>query len=190
MLYINAMVLMNLFTGQQWRCRHIEQTCGRSGGRRGREESREWPGNMYITICKLDSQWEIRCMMQEAQTSALWHPRGVGQGGRWEGGSRKGRGTCVYLWLTHVDVWLRPPKYCKAIILLLQINKLKKKSDLSKKPHFYQDGKLSVSVLTLTGAFKLISTLTEHFLSLLFLDLLILSRMWCLFSSGSSPNIH
>ena len=71
MLYINAMALMNLFMGQQWICRHREQTCGRGGGRRGWEESREWPGNMYITICKLDSQWEIRCMMQGAQTRAL-----------------------------------------------------------------------------------------------------------------------
>ena len=29
------MVLMNLFAGQQWRCRHREQTYGHSRGRRG-----------------------------------------------------------------------------------------------------------------------------------------------------------
>ena len=33
----------------------------------------------------------ICCMAQETQTGALYHPRGVGWGGRWEGGS-KGRG--------------------------------------------------------------------------------------------------
>ena len=32
------MVLMNLFTGQQWRCRHREQTDGRGGGRRREEK--------------------------------------------------------------------------------------------------------------------------------------------------------
>ena len=34
---------------------------------------------------------EICCMVQETQTGALYQPRGVGWGGRWEGGS-KGRG--------------------------------------------------------------------------------------------------
>ena len=36
-------------------------------------------------------------------------------------------GTYVYLWLIHVDVWKKPTQYCKAIILQLKINKLKKK---------------------------------------------------------------
>ena len=44
---------------------------------------------IYITICKIDSQREF--MAQETQTGALYQPRGVGWGGRWEGGS-KGRG--------------------------------------------------------------------------------------------------
>ena len=33
----------------------------------------------------------ICCMAQETQTGALYHPRVVGWGGRWEGGS-KGKG--------------------------------------------------------------------------------------------------
>ena len=37
----------------------------------------------YITICKTDSRWEFA---QETQTGALCQPRGVGWGGRWEGG--------------------------------------------------------------------------------------------------------
>ena len=39
------------------------------------------------------------------------------------GGFRMRRGTHVYLWLIHVDVWQKPSQYCKAIILQLkQIN--------------------------------------------------------------------
>ena len=53
------MVLKNLFTGQQWRNRHREQTYG--------HEEREGEGEMYaesnmetyITICKIDSQREF-----------------------------------------------------------------------------------------------------------------------------------
>ena len=33
----------------------------------------------------------------------------------------------VYLWPIHVDVWQKPTQYCKAIILQLKIDKLKKK---------------------------------------------------------------
>ena len=32
----------------------------------------------------------ICCISQETQTGALYQPRGVGWGGRWEGGSRGG----------------------------------------------------------------------------------------------------
>ena len=49
----------------------------------------------YITICKIDSQWEFAiciaiCIAQETQTRTLYQPRQVGWSGRWEGGS-KGR---------------------------------------------------------------------------------------------------
>ena len=57
----------------------------------------------YITICKIDSQLGICCLAQETQAGALYQPRGVGWGGRREGGS-KGRGYNVYLWLIHVGV--------------------------------------------------------------------------------------
>ena len=40
----------------------------------------------YITICKIDSQWEFAVWLGKLK------PRGVGWGGRWEGGS-KGRGS-------------------------------------------------------------------------------------------------
>ena len=38
------------------------------------------------------------------------------------GGSFQREGTCVYLWLMHVDVWLKPTQYCKVIIFQLKIN--------------------------------------------------------------------
>ena len=51
-------------------------------------------------------------MTQETQTGALQQPRRVGYG--WD---IKREGTHVYLWLIHVDVWQKPTKFCKAIIL-------------------------------------------------------------------------
>ena len=53
------MVLNNLFTGQQWRNRHREQFHGH--GERGEEAEMYGKSNMqtYITICKIDSQWEF-----------------------------------------------------------------------------------------------------------------------------------
>ena len=38
------------------------------------------------------------------------------------GGRFKGEGTCVYLWLMHVDVWKKSMQHCKTIILQLKIN--------------------------------------------------------------------
>ena len=49
---------------------------------------------------------------------ALGQPRGMGWGGRWEGGS--GWGAHVHPWLVHVNVWQTPPQYCKVITLQLK----------------------------------------------------------------------
>ena len=53
------MVLKNLFTGQQWRNRPREPTCGH--GERGGEGETYGKSNMetYITTYKIDSQWEF-----------------------------------------------------------------------------------------------------------------------------------
>ena len=51
---------------------------------------------IYITICKTDSQRGICCMSQETQTVALYQPKRVRWGGRWEGGSRRRRYMCTY----------------------------------------------------------------------------------------------
>ena len=52
-------VLKNLFTGQQWRNRHGEYTYGH--GERGGEGEMYGKSNAetYITMCKIDSQWEF-----------------------------------------------------------------------------------------------------------------------------------
>ena len=53
------MVLKNLFPEQQWRNRHREYTYG--NGERGGEGEMYGKSNMetYITIYKIDSQWEF-----------------------------------------------------------------------------------------------------------------------------------
>ena len=61
-------VLMNLFAGQQRRCRHREQICGPSWGRRVWNKLREWHGNNYITIYKIDSQWEFAVRLRELKS--------------------------------------------------------------------------------------------------------------------------
>ena len=56
------MVLKNLFTGQQWRNRHREETYGL--GERGEEGEMYGKSNVetYITIYKIDSQRELLCL--------------------------------------------------------------------------------------------------------------------------------
>ena len=69
---------------------------------------------------------QVGCMRQVLGAGALGWPRGMGWGGRWEGGS--GWGTRVNPWLIHVNVWQKPLQYCKAISLQL-IKIIGKKKD-------------------------------------------------------------
>ena len=46
------------------------------------------------------------------------------EGWDWEGGS--GEGTHVHPWLIHVNVWQKPPQYCKVIGHQLKFLKIKK----------------------------------------------------------------
>ena len=48
------MALINLFSGQQWRNRHREQTFGHGVGEEG-EMYGESNMEIYITICKIES---------------------------------------------------------------------------------------------------------------------------------------
>ena len=71
-------------------------------------------------------------MRQVLRDGALGRPRGMGWGGRREGGA--GWGTHVNPWLIHVNVWQKPLQYCKVISLqLIKINgkKLEKGNKIS-----------------------------------------------------------
>jgi len=59
------MVLKDLFSGQQWRNRHREQTYGH--GERGGEGEMHGESNTetYITICKIDSQCEFAVWLRK-----------------------------------------------------------------------------------------------------------------------------
>ena len=45
----------------------------------------------YITICKVDSPWEVAVQLRKLKKGLCINVEGVGWGGRWDGGS-KGRG--------------------------------------------------------------------------------------------------
>ena len=66
-------------------------------------------------------------MKQGLRAGALGRPRGMGSGGRQEGGS--GWGTHVNPWLIRVNVWQKPLQYCKVISLqLIKINEKEKET--------------------------------------------------------------
>ena len=76
--------------------KHRKQTYGH--GERGGEGVKYGKSNMetYITICKIDSQWEFAVCLRKLKT-------GVGKemGGRFK---REGIYIYIYLWLIHVEV--------------------------------------------------------------------------------------
>ena len=77
-----------------------------------------WSSLMLIS-CGLPVQ--VECMRQVLGAGVLGWPRGMGWGGRWDGGS--GWGTHVNPWLIHVNIWQKPLQYCKVISLqLIKIN--------------------------------------------------------------------
>ena len=62
------MVLMILLTVQQRRCRHKIIVGEGEGGM-------TW--DIYIAICKIDSQWEFAAWHKKSKAGALWQPRGM-----------------------------------------------------------------------------------------------------------------
>ena len=96
------MVLKNLFTGQQWRNRHREQTYGH--GERGGEGEMYGESNMetYITTWKIDSQRGFAVWLRKLRQGLCVNLEG------WDGEGMGGRfrreGTHVYLWLIHGEV--------------------------------------------------------------------------------------
>jgi len=72
------MVLKNLLTGQQWRNRHREHTYGH--GERGGKGEMYGKSNMetYITICKIDSQWEFAVWLRKLKQGLCINLEGWG----------------------------------------------------------------------------------------------------------------
>ena len=56
---------------------------------------------IYITVCKIDSQWEFAAWLRKLKQGLC-----INLGGVWQemGGSFKREGIYVYLWLIHVEV--------------------------------------------------------------------------------------
>ena len=82
-----------------------------------------WENSTKACILSYVKQIASPGLMHEIRAGALGWPREMGWGGRWEGGS--GWGTHVHPWLIHVNVWQKPPQYCKVISLQLKIKKKK-----------------------------------------------------------------
>ena len=85
---------------------------------------REAPENTFLKTKVRSAPAQVGCMRQVLGAGALGRPRGMGWGGRREGGS--GWGTHVNPWLIHVSVWQKPLQYCK--VISLQLIKKKKKT--------------------------------------------------------------
>ena len=78
------MVLKSLFAGQQWRNRHREETYGH--GDRGGEGETYGKSNTktYITIYKIDSQWEFAVWLRKLKQGLCinlegWYGEGEGR---------------------------------------------------------------------------------------------------------------
>ena len=80
------MVLKNLFAGQQWRNRHREQTYGHGERREEGEINGESNMETYITICKIDNQWEFAICLRKLKQGLC-----INLGGRSGEGDSKGR---------------------------------------------------------------------------------------------------
>ena len=76
----------------------------RGHGERGGQNEMYGKSNMetYITICKIESQWEFAVSLRKLK-QGLYQPRGGGME-RELGGRFKREGIYVYLWLIHVEV--------------------------------------------------------------------------------------
>ena len=118
------MVTITLYAKQKKRHRCTEQTFGLYRRRRGWDVLREEHWNKdTIKVKQITSPgWMYEKVLR---AGALGRPRGMGWGGKWEGGL--GWGTHVNSWLIHVNVWQKPLQYCKVISLqIIKINEKKR----------------------------------------------------------------
>ena len=105
------MVMMTLYVKQQKRHRCKEQTFGLWKKVRVGWFERTALNHVYY-ICEIDHQSRFYAWGRALRAGALGWPWGMGWGGRWEGFQD---GEHMY-----VDVWQKPPQYCKVISLQLK----------------------------------------------------------------------
>ena len=88
------MILKNLFTGQQWRNKYRQQTYrhGESGG----EDEMYVKSNMetYISICKIDRQWEFAVWLRKLKQGLCINLEGWDKEGDWREVQNRG-GICI-----------------------------------------------------------------------------------------------
>ena len=121
------MVMMTLYARQQKRPKCKEQTFGLCGRRRWawddlRKKTRNhvyyymwnrWP----VQVCRMKQGTQSRCTETTLRDKMRREAQDVG--------------THVHSWLIHINVWQKPPQYCK--VISLQLNKfflVKKKKKL------------------------------------------------------------
>ena len=126
------MVTITLYLRQQKRHRCIEQSFGLCGRGRGWDDLGEWHWNMY-NVYETNRQSRFDAFYRILGAGALGWPRGMVQGGRWEGGS--GWGIHVHPWWIHVDVWQNQCNIVKQLASNLNtlINLIKNKMHSEKK---------------------------------------------------------
>ena len=72
----------------------------------------------YITVCKIDSQWEFAVWLRKLKQGLCTNLEGWD--GEGDGREVQREGIYVYLWLIHVEVQQKATKFYKAIILQLE----------------------------------------------------------------------
>ena len=110
---------MNLYSGQEQRQRGREPSYGHSRRIKGWDKLTEKHGNAYITMCKIDSQWEVAVQPRELSLVLCDNLDGLDKGGVEQRFKREK--TDVSLWLIHIVVQQKPTQHCKAIIFQLRI---------------------------------------------------------------------
>ena len=72
----------------------------------------------FLKNLEIELPVQVRCMRQGAQgwCTGMTLRDGMGR----EVGGVSGGGTHIHPWLIHVNIWQKPPQYCKVIVLLLK----------------------------------------------------------------------
>ena len=105
------MVTIILYVRQKKRHRCIEQSFGLFGRGKGWDDLGEWHWNMYNIICVTNHQFRFNAWYRMLGAGALGRPRGMVQGGRWEG-VQDGEHICTPV---ADSCWCmaKPIQYCK-----------------------------------------------------------------------------